>query len=375
MNRRRVTVGVAAAGVVAGAAGLGVLAMPAGAGPAPDLPAVSAESLVESVVTAKPAAFGGTVEVANDLGIPALPGMPQLSDGDSKVRMWTDGEGRFRMQLPAGSAERTVVDDGAQVWSWNSEDQTVTKLPHDAEDRRRVDEAGKSSDPVALSREVVSALQEFSEITVDGTARVANRPVYELVLTPKPAERTVLREVRVAVDAELRMPLRVALLTNGTAAPAAQIGFSELNVGPQDAGLFSFTPPAGAEVKEETAAEPTEQDKAKAEEALGQISQQVVGTGWDTVLVAKATPELLTQFEQSGQRPQTDRGPRRAEGDVPQGDIQEMIKQLGKPVSGDWGSGTLITSRVGGALIADDGRVALGAVPEQVLVEAIGQVK
>lgn len=375
MNRRRVTVGVAAIGVVAGAAGLGVLAMPAGAGPAPDLPAVSAESLVESVLTAEPAAFGGTVEVDNDLGVPALAGVPQLSDGASELRMWTDGQGRFRVQLPAGNAERTIVDDGGQVWSWNSEDQSVTRLPHDARAKRELTEEGKSSDPVALSREVVSALREYSDITVDGTARVANRPVYELVLTPKPTERTVLREVRVAVDSEMRVPLRVAVLTNGTTAPAVQVGFSELNVGPQDAALFSFTPPAGAKVEEEGVTGPSEEDKARAEEVLGQVSPQVVGEGWDAALVAKSSPELLAQLQQSGREERTDRRPRLGDQDLPQGDVQELIRQLGKQVSGDWGTGTLITSRVGGVLVADDGRVALGAVPEQVLVEAIGQVK
>jgi len=377
MNRRRVTVAIAAAGVVAGVAGLGVLAMPAGAGPAPVLPQVDAQSLVESVLTAKPAAFGGTVDVNNSLGIPAIAGLPQLSDGASQVRMWTDGQGKARVSLPTGSSERTIVDDGTTLWSWNSETQTVTKTPHGAEAAKPdmglglgLGQDGKPLEPVQLARDVVSEIEKSSVVTVDGTARVANRPAYELVLTPKPTERTVLREVRVAVDSELRMPLRVSLLTNGTDEPAVQVGFSELTVGAQDAALFQFTPSASAKVEEQKLEAPSDQDKADAEKALGEASPQVVGDGWDTVVVAKTPAEALSGMQLPAEDQPEHRGPG-ANGANP----QDLLKQLGKQISGPWGSGTLISTKIGNALLADDGRIALGAVPEQVLTEAIGQVK
>jgi len=39
-------------------------------------------------------------------------------------------------------------------------------------------------------------------------------------------------------------------------------------------------------------------------------------------------------------------------------------------VSGDWGSGRLLTSRLVSALITDDGRLLVGAVPPQLLYQA-----
>ncbi|GAA0215191.1 sigma-E factor regulatory protein RseB domain-containing protein [Saccharothrix mutabilis subsp. mutabilis] len=376
MNRRRVTVVAAAVGVVAGVAGLGVLAMPAGAGPAPELPAVEAEALVESVLSAKPAAFGGAVSVSNDLGVPGISGLPQLSDGDSELRVWTDGAGRVRVQLPAADSERTFVDDGQTGWLWDSADQQVTKLAHGEleEPRLQLDPNAPQvpADPVAVAREAVAKIKEFSDVSVDGTARVADRPAYELVLTPKPTERTVLREVRVAVDSELRIPLRFEVLTNGTAAPAVQIGFSELNVGPQDAALFSFTPPPGAKVSEPELRGPTAEEKALAEGAFAEANPQIVGEGWDQVLVARMPADALKNLAQKQGEGREWEHEGRPGQDV---DVEGLLKQLGKQVSGPWGSGTLITTRVGAALIADDGRVAAGAVPEQVLVEAIGQVK
>jgi hypothetical protein len=50
-----------------------------------------------------------------------------------------------------------------------------------------------------------------------------------------------------------------------------------------------------------------------------------------------------------------------------------LVSALGKPVSGPWGSGKLITTSVMSAIVTDDGRVAAGAVPEQVLTAALSR--
>ena len=49
------------------------------------------------------------------------------------------------------------------------------------------------------------------------------------------------------------------------------------------------------------------------------------------------------------------------------------LSAFGTPVSGSWGSGTLIRTAVASAIITADGRIAAGAVPEQVLTDALGQ--
>lgn len=358
MINRKVTLAAAAAGVVTGAAGLSLLAMPAGAGQPPSLPAVSAETLVEQVLTAKPAAFGGTVEVDNKLGLPAISEIPQLADGKHSARIWTDGNGKLRLALPNGQSEQTIVDDGKTTWSWNSQDNEVTKSEHKADEKAEKPETGqKAIDPATAAKEIVTQTKEFSDITVDGTARVANRAAYELVLTPKASEKTLVREVRIAVDSELKMPLRVAVLTNGAAEPAGTVGFSSINVGPQDPKLFEFTPPANAKVTTPEAKEAEAREKlpeAGLEAALQGEDPQLFGTGWDTVIGGRIPAEAMTQ--------------------VP-AEAQGLVDRFTKKVSGSWGSGKLFTTKVATILIADDGRVVAGAVPEQVLFDTIGQVK
>jgi outer membrane lipoprotein-sorting protein len=357
MNKRKVTLAAAAAGVLTGAAGLGLLAMPAGAGQPPSLPDVSAESLVEQVLTSKPGAFGGTVEVDNKLGLPAVSEIPQLADGKHSARIWTDGNGKLRLALPNGQSEQTIVDDGTTTWSWNSQDNEVTKSEHKAEEKAEKPETGqKAIDPATAAKEIVTLTKEFSDISVDGTARVANRAAYELVLTPKASEKTLIREVRIAVDAELKMPLRVAVLTNGTSEPAGTVGFSQINVGPQDPKLFEFTPPANAKITTPEAKEEQRKDRPEVgiEQALQGKDPQIFGTGWDTVVGAKIPGEAMTK--------------------VP-AEAQGLVDRFTKQVSGSWGSGKLFNTKVATILIADDGRVVAGAVPEQVLFDTIGQVK
>lgn len=345
MGTGRWTAGrTAAAGIaVAGVVGLGLLAVPGGAGAAPELPPVTPEDLVASVLAADPDAFAGTVELDNSLGLPALPDVPQAGDGTSTARIWSNGDGGGRVQLPTSGGEKTFVSDGTTFWAYDSQDRTVT------EGTREEDRADTSdmTDPTAAATEAIRTLQTSSVVTVDGTAEVAGRPAYELVLTPAPEERTLLREVRIAVDSEQRVPLRMTVLATGSSDPALQVGFTELAFGAQDPALFTFTAPPGTTVVEPGADRPESAPEGRPE---GATAPSVVGDGWDTVVLATAPA-------------------------VPQGDDAEGfdLAALGTPVSGPWGSGTLISTAVANAIITDDGRVAAGAVPEQVLTEALAQ--
>jgi hypothetical protein len=213
------------------------------------------------------------------------------------------------------------------------------------------------ADPQNAAATLVSEMRKDSNVTVDGTGWVADRSVYELVLTPKPTERTLLREVRVAVDSQLRVPLQLEVFANGQSDPAVKIGFTEFAPGAQDPKLFTFTPPPGAKVTERSS-----NDLPKPEEAKGLIDQlqlKVVGHGWDTVLVGKVPAGVLGATPAGGDR----------HGFNP----MELIKSMGTKVQGPFGSGVAIKASVGTILIADDGRVAIGAVPQQVLVEALGK--
>jgi outer membrane lipoprotein-sorting protein len=360
MEPKKKAITAAVLGTALGIGGLAVIAMPASAGDAPELPAVSAENLVQSVATAKTPALAGKVKVTNNLGLPGLnmvPGASALNLDSADI--YNDGAGRSKIAINQGNTQETITHDGSTVWDYSSKNNTVTKhtIPAGALDKPNATD--KVTDPTTAATQLLAKMRESSEVAVDGTARVAGRAAYELVLTPKPAERTLLREIRVAVDSETRLPLRLEVLTNGSADPALQIAFSEVSFGPQDAAQFQFTPPKGAKVTE---SQPKQLDDAtKNELDKAQQAAKVVGDGWDTVVTGTVPADLLSAKAATG-----------AEGKQGKAvDPKALLSRIGKPVNGTWGSGYAITTKVGTAILTDDGRFAAGAVPEQVLFEAL----
>jgi outer membrane lipoprotein-sorting protein len=328
---------VAAGIVTAGVVGLGLLSVAGGAGAQPQLPPVAPEDLVSSVLSSPdPGPFDGTVTLENNLGLPALPDLPQAANGTSTARIFSGGDHKGRVQLPTDSGERDLISDGTTHWAWNSENKTVVRGPVSTQAQ-----ATTPANPTAAASKAIADLRTSSTVAVEGTAEVAGRSAYELVLTPLPTERTLLREVRVAVDAEKRMPLRLTVLATGATGPALQVGFTDLAFGPQDAALFTFTPPAGATVTDEPAHDATQARPAST----------TVGDGWDAVRITHR-PATTTDTTAPN---------------------APDLGAVGTPVSGSWGSGRLITSAVGSAIVTDDGRVAAGAVPEQVLTEALSR--
>jgi outer membrane lipoprotein-sorting protein len=357
-SRNKIILVSALTAAALGVAGLAALAIPAGAGTQPSLPDVSAEELLSSALSAQAPALAGSIDVDNALGLPAVPGMPsQMLNGASQIRVWFDGDGRSRVSMPTSLGEQTAVYDGTTLWRWDSAGRTVTKITPPS----GIGPDDKAFDPTTAAHEVLAAIQPTSTVNVDGTAMVAGRPAYELVLAPAPTERTLLREVRVAIDSQTRIPLRLKVLANGTNDPVFSIGFEQLTIAAQDASLFRFSPPEGATVTEPdiTAGKPG---------PLGGAAAKTVGDGWDTVIVTKLPDGVL-----SGTGLPHPDDPKGSTPGGPAMDPKALLDMFGTPVSGTWGSGRLISTAVVSVIITDDGRVAAGAVPQQVLAEALAR--
>jgi outer membrane lipoprotein-sorting protein len=370
------------------------------------LPAISADQLISSIGQASPTALAGTVQLDFRLG---LPGTAGAEDNPRTARVWADGWGRQRISLPYPDGERTVVDDGATVWVWNSITRSVTTAPAPTSSltlstvtalpamtgmpsgprQHGASRGGQlMTDPVQAASAVLSMLRPDSIVRLDPDATVAHRAAYQLVLDPVPTERTMLREVRIAVDGQTRQPLEVSVLANGSAEPALRIGFTQVSFGGQDPALFEFTPPRGVQVGPRAAppAQSGVADPAGAPPGLvnaarpsgldaapswaGQVDSSVIGVGWDTVLVRQMHPTRRPDCaaaapSATGAANEGPPGPSPAVGTV--------LAGASRPISGPWGHGQLVSSSIGNVVITSDGRMATGAVPAQVLIEALTQ--
>ena len=97
----------------------------------------------------------------------------------------------------------------------------------------------------------------------DGSAKVAGRDAYELVLAPRDTA-SLVGQVRLAVDAEHHIPLRVEVYAANATQPAFRVAFEQIAFTAPDAEQFTFNPPPGAKVENETVpSEGTRPDAAK----------------------------------------------------------------------------------------------------------------
>jgi hypothetical protein len=244
------------------------------------------------------------------------------------------------------------------VWIWRSAGNTANhlKLPADAtEHGTGALPPGVPSTPQEAADAALAAIDPTTSVTTTGSAKVAGRDAYELVLAPKDTA-SLVGQVRLAIDAKEHVPLRVDVYAKGANDPAFRVAFQQISFAVPDDEQFRFNPPPDAKVTTEQPSAPdraqiTAKEKAALAEKRAEITKQrakhqdggptVVGSGWTSIVVAKAP---------SG-------GGNGSEAQALTGVLNSLPK-----VSGSWGSGRLLQSKLFTVLVTDDGRILAGAV-------------
>jgi outer membrane lipoprotein-sorting protein len=351
----------AAVVVIGGGAAAGTLVASAD----PSLPERSAAQLLVDLQGAKVDGFSGTITQTADLGlqkVPALAGGSQdgasianLITGNNTVRVWYAGEDKVRLALLGVLGESDMIRNGKDVWLWRSQNGTATHLTVPAGEKTPHAAPALPSTPQEAADAALAAIDPTTAVSTTGAAEVAGRDAYELVLAPKDTE-SLIGQVRLAIDAEHHIPLRVDVYAKGATNPAVRVAFQQISFTVPDAEQFTFNPPPGTKVENETPqdvqrkAEAEAQKKAKAAPAAKpgkEAEPTTIGKGWTTIVTAKM-PAAKGQ-----------------EADAMKGVIEGLPK-----VSGAWGSGHLFAGTLFSVLVTDDGRVLAGAVTPEKLYQA-----
>ncbi len=352
---------------------MGGVALAQSADASTPLPARSAEQLLVDLQTAPSTPISGTITDSVDLGLPELPssmtsgsqeGSPAtLLSGDHTWRVWSDGKTKSRLSLLADQSETNIVRNGDQVWQWSSASQTATHFTIDPEAKKAHPQSPDEVVPRTPSEAAQWALQKIdptTEVSTAGTATVAGRPAYELVLTPRDTASRVA-SVRLAVDSEKKVPLRVQVFSTKTTASAIDIGFSSVSFQQPAASVFDFTPPPGAKVLEPDKSDKPESGHGDATTPDEQAEPTVTGTGWTSV-VSGRVPDEPGQKAEHGKQDAAHQGE--------SGEAQQFA-ELFPQVSGSWGTGRVLDGTLISIVITDDGRYAAGAVAPSALYAAL----
>ncbi|WP_107049339.1 LolA family protein [Streptomyces sp. NRRL F-5727] len=389
----RYVVPVAVAGIAAATIGL-VPALAASGDP--DLPEITAQQLIEKIAASDTQTLSGTFKVSTDLGLPAFDGLlggiaggaaggegsadpsaqlTKLVSGTHTLKIAADGPDRQKLTLLDGKEQYSIVHNGDEVWAYDSRSGEVFH-------EKGVEEAGEApgqelpASPKQLADEVLKAAGDTTSVTVGGTAKVAGRDAYRLVIEPKQQGSTV-DSVTIAVDAATGTPLKFTLDSTSGGKPVVDAGFTKVDFGKPAASEFDFTVPEGAKVTEGDDIEKSHRDAGKdLEEEFGDFGlggalgeglggglaggdkgeMNVIGEGWTTI----------ARFDSGAPAPKTDEAPK---------EVQGFLDSLGDKVSGKFGSGTVFKTKIVNALMTDDGKVYVGAVTPQALVDAANAAK
>jgi len=377
---------VTALALVGGTIAAGGLRAIAGGG----LPDRTAAQLLVDVQKARLDGLSGTVVQKSDFGLPDLPvagasggtgssSLTSLLSGTHTMRVWFAGPSQARMALLGTLGESDVIRNGQDVWVWASQEKTAKHylLPaHEAAGTRG--KISGTSDvptptdlpttPQAAADRALAAITPTTQVTTSGTATVAGRSAYELVLKPKDAT-SLVDQVRVAIDGTEHVPLRVQVFAKSVPDPVFEVAFSAVDFARPDTAQFTFKPPPGTTVTDSKV--PTHQPPAAGSKTNTVAPQpnsaampKVVGTGWTSVLVAKI-PAGASASGSSGAN-----GTSGATADKSIAQLMKFVGLLPKK-SGSWGSGHLMAGTAFSVLLTDDGRLVVGAVTPEALYAAL----
>jgi outer membrane lipoprotein-sorting protein len=379
----RYVVPVAVVGVAA--ATIGLVPALADSGD-PDLPKITAQQLVEKIAKSDTQQLSGTVKISTDLGLPDLGGLAdsfapgaagkggdssadpssklmELASGTHTLRVAADGPDKGKVSLLDKAAEYSVIHNGADIWAYDSKSNEVYHSTAPEGSKKSGAHEDVHGTPQELAEEALKAVDDTTSVTVDGTAQVAGRDAYRLVVKPKQSGSTV-GAITIAVDAKTGTPLKFTLTPSSGGAAVVDAGFTQVDFARPAAKTFDFTPPKGAKVTEESAGEGAGAEGPKSLPGSGSVHKgdedfakgpdglKTIGEGWNAI----------AHFDTGGQGL-----PSKSSGNS---DVSGFLNSLGDQVSGKFGSGTVFSTRLINALITDDGQVYAGAVTKEALVKA-----
>ncbi|NGO67189.1 LolA family protein [Streptomyces boncukensis] len=382
----------------------------------PDLPKITAKDLVKKMAKSDVDQISGTVKIETDLGLPSLPGssggqggglfggrhggpdeekgkdsgdsgdsgdgkssaapqekLMQLASGEHRLRVASDGPDKQRLSVVEDAAEYSLVRNGGELWAYDSASNTAWHSDLPQGDAKKSPRHGGMADltPDKVAKEALEAAEKSgTSVSVDGTAKVAGRDAYQLVLKPKGkgAADSTVKEIRIAVDGDNGAPLKFTLSPKEGGKAAVDVAYTKVDFGKPSASTFDFKPPKGTKVTEgklDRKARGAERNAKPDLTGFGILGGDV--SDWGKVAkidMPRVAGSLIDkdkiQVPPNGLSVDGKGGAQ----------IEKFLDGLTDEVKGDFGTGRVFHTRMVNALMTEDGTLYVGAVSKDGLLKA-----
>ena len=210
--------------------------------------------------------------------------------------------------------------------------------------------------PQQAADKALKAIDPTTAVSTDSTAVVAGRTAYQLVLEPRDTTAWSAPSGSRSTEQPTSPP---ASRCSRRAPPPrrSRSGFTSFDPSTPAPSVFGFNPPPGATVTEHAADRPVPPRPTAAPPRPRAGSRPTSS--------APAGPRVLVASV-----PGDTSGSSGSSGSGSLGTLSSTMKSL-PTVSGSWGSGHLLEGTVFSAVLTDDGRLAIGAVPPAALYDAL----
>jgi outer membrane lipoprotein-sorting protein len=289
-----------------------------------------------------------------------------LIAGTHKIRVYSSGEDKLRVQILDLMAQRDLIVNGNTIWLYDSKKQLAQFATLDQQkldetralaEEKVLDYAKKLSldisSPIAVAEYLLAEAQEYANFSVGKDHSLAGRTAYQLILTPQSAN-SLLARATLSVDSETGLPLAVEIYSVEQENAAFSVRFESVSFAEVDPSIFEFSAPNGVatEMVLPELPEITEDQKQWAQMLKGQLEQrfgdlakpEILGTGFDSVLyLAELPADLSLELLE-----------------------QQLFADLIEEVQG----GRLFSTPLLKVLLTDSGKLYVGAVTKEYLLRA-----
>ena len=173
-------------------------------------------------------------------------------------RLWISKDGHVRLELESEKGDTQIYYDGSTVQMYDASSNTLYRYTPTAQaggsncaglppGQSCTD--GHETPSVTKIEEAISHVREHANVLEAEPADIAGQAAYTVHVSPKETG-SLLGGAELSFDAVHGVPLRAAVYSTESSAPALELAVTKISYGPVESSIFQFTPPSTATVDE-----------------------------------------------------------------------------------------------------------------------------